>query len=124
MEYSFVTRAYGQGRFSCMGLDGVERQAGIRGIMRNREFIRVGDFCLVQIYDFNANQATIAHKYSVENVRDLKQRLVLPEAFGAAVAEGADGLGDIFCAEDASVAHEVDAEAEAEAAGGIDIDGI
>ena len=125
-DYAFVTRSMGNGRFSCSCLDGNERQAGIRGKMRNREFIRVGDCVLLSIFEFNDDQAAVVHKYTPENVRELRQRREIPDSFGAAVQDGADGLGDIF-GEDTAALEAVEEAVEAEEAhggGAVDIDAI
>ena len=76
--YGSITKALGNGRFSvkCFGDEGEEDKVincTIRGNMRKREWIAVGDIVLVSLRDFQPDKADIILKYLPYEVRKLKE---------------------------------------------------
>ena len=87
--YACVTKMLGSGRLEAMCGDGVERLCKIRGSMRKREWVRVGDVVLVGLRDFQDNKADVIHKYTdaeVHRLRRLGEEVV-------ALPAGDEGLG-------------------------------
>lgn len=89
-QYACVTKMLGNGRVEATCVDGVERLCKIRGSMRKREWVRVGDVVLVCLRDFQDAKADIVHKYTdaeVHRLRRLGEEVVLPSAAAAAADE-------------------------------------
>lgn len=63
-KYARVTRMLGDGRLAAACDDGIERLCRIRGKMRGREFVNVGDVVLVSVRDFEPDKADVVWKYS------------------------------------------------------------
>lgn len=78
-EYAQVIKMLGNGRCNVKCFDGVTRLAHIRGSMRNKVWIRLSDFVLVGLRDFQDSKCDILIKYSDEEVRNLKSYGELPE---------------------------------------------
>lgn len=81
--YACVTKMLGNGRVTAMCSDGVERLCKIRGSMRKREWVRVGDAVLVGLRDFQDAKADVIFKYTdaeVHRLRRLGEDLVSPAA--------------------------------------------
>lgn len=71
-EYAQVTKMLGNGRCQVKCVDGVDRLAVIRGAMRKKVWIKVEDWVLVGLRDFQDDKCDIIGKYSDEDVRNLK----------------------------------------------------
>lgn len=81
--YARVTKMLGNGRLLATCSDGAERLCIIRGSMRKREWVRVGDTVLVALRDFQDGKADIVFKYldtEVHRLRTLGEDVVLPNA--------------------------------------------
>lgn len=71
--YACVTKMLGNNRVMAMCGDGQERQCKIRGSMRRREWVRVGDTVLVALRDFQDAKADLVFKYKDDEVHRLKK---------------------------------------------------
>ena len=78
-EYAQVVKILGNGRFQVQCFDGVVRLGHIRGNMRNKVWIKLSDFVLVSLRDFQDNKCDVIMKYTTEEVRNLKSYGELPE---------------------------------------------
>jgi translation initiation factor 1A len=78
-EYAQILKMLGNGRCECFCFDGVTRLGHIRGKMRKKVWITVGDIVLVGKRDFQDDKVDILHKYSADEARNLKQYGELPE---------------------------------------------
>lgn len=77
-EYAQVIKMLGNGRVDAQCYDGVKRLGIIRGAMRKRVWIAVGDIILVGLRDFQDNKADIIWKYTLSEARNLKVLGELP----------------------------------------------
>lgn len=71
-EYAYVIRMLGNGRCRVQCMDGVVRLAVIRGAMRKKVWIKLEDWVLVGIREYQDTKCDIIGKYSDEDVRNLK----------------------------------------------------
>lgn len=71
-EYAQVTRMLGHGRCQVLCTDGVSRLAVIRGAMRKKVWIKLEDWVLVGLREYQDNKCDIIGKYTEEDVRNLK----------------------------------------------------
>ena len=72
-EYAFLSKSLGNCRFECICQDGTTRLGCIRGGMRKRVWLKVGEWVLVSLRDFQDNKCDIIHKYSESDVNQLKK---------------------------------------------------
>ncbi len=72
--YGRVTRMLGNGRLLAKCSDGRERQCRIRGNMRRREWVRLGDTVLVSLRPFDDDKADVIHKYEAQDVAKLARQ--------------------------------------------------
>jgi len=72
----------GDGRCEVYCFDRTTRMCLIRGTMRRRVWINVGDIVLVSLRDFQEGKADIVHKYTPDEARTLKQHGEIPETVG------------------------------------------
>lgn len=70
--YARVTRMLGGGRIEAFCFDGHLRQCVIRGNMRRRIWIAVGDIILVAKRSWQDSVADVVHRYNAEEVRRLQ----------------------------------------------------
>ena len=91
-EYAQVIKMLGNGRLEALCYDGKKRLCIIRGAMRKRVWIGVGDTILVGLRDFQDGKADIIGKYSNEEARNLKMLGELPSTakIGEATTFGDD----------------------------------
>jgi translation initiation factor 1A len=82
-EYAVVLKMLGDGRLTAACNDGKERLGIIRGAMRKRVYIRVDDFILLGLREFQDDKADVIHKYSPEEVRSLKKMGQISESMKA-----------------------------------------
>lgn len=68
----------GDGSGSALMQQGVKRLGIIRGKMRKRVWITVGDFVLVSLREFQDNKCDIVHKYQSTEARSLRSYNELP----------------------------------------------
>merc|ERR1719215_181756 len=90
-EYAQVLRMLGNGRLEAYCFDGVTRLGRIRGKMRKKVWVGVGDIVLVGLRDFQDGKADIIHKYNADEARNLKAYGELPE--NARINETAVDMG-------------------------------
>jgi translation initiation factor 1A len=93
-EYAQVTRMLGNGRVEAFCFDGTKRLAHIRGNMRNKVWVNLGDIVLLGLRDYQEDKADIILKYSADEARTLKSYGELPDT--AKIHETAEvgGAGD------------------------------
>ncbi len=77
-EYAQVIKMLGDGRVELKCFDGVSRQGLIRGSMRKRVWINIGDIVLIGLRDFEEGKADIIHKYTTDEARMLQSFDQLP----------------------------------------------
>lgn len=98
-EYGQVLKMLGNGRCDVQCFDNVQRLCHIRGKMRKKVWVMVGDIVLVSLRDFQDAKADIIMKYNSDEARNLKQYGELPDttkinevAIGADAEEESDGI--------------------------------
>lgn len=79
--YGRVLKMLGNNRVRVRLADGEERQCRIRGSMRRREWVNVGDLVLVALRDLAGDQADVVFKYQAAEVQSLRR---MGEAVGIA----------------------------------------
>jgi len=92
-EYAQVAKILGNGRVRCICFDGKERLCNIRGKMRKKVWIGVGDIVLVGLRDFQDEKADVIQKYKPDEARRLKAQGHIPDNIQLD-AEGANKEGD------------------------------
>ena len=76
----FVSQLLGYDRVRVKCADGFERLCRIRGKMKRRVWVRLGDAVLVAPWDFQPKQrGDILWRYTKNQVDTLRQRVHLPE---------------------------------------------
>jgi initiation factor 1A len=90
-EYALVTKMLGNGRLIAQCYDGQDRQCHIRGKMRKKVWVNVGDIVLVSLRDFQDEKGDVILKYSMDEARQLKKIGELPE--NAKLNEQQEGEG-------------------------------
>lgn len=78
-EYGQVVRLFGDSRLEVQCVDGVKRVCHIRGKMRKKIWIAMGDLVLVALREFEDDKGDIIVKYTQEEVRKLKKMEKIPE---------------------------------------------
>ena len=78
-EYAQILRLLGQGRVEAKCFDGQKRMCTIRGKLRNRVWINVGDIILVSLREFGDDKADVVHKYYPEEAFELQDLGEIPE---------------------------------------------
>ena len=78
-EYAIVTKMLGNGRVSLKCMDGTDRLGKIRGKMRKRVWIKVEDYLLISLRDFQDEKADIIMKLRDNEIIRLKKLKELPE---------------------------------------------
>ncbi|XGW13431.1 hypothetical protein V3C99_000062 [Haemonchus contortus] len=77
-EYGQVLRILGYLRVLVFCSDNKERVCHIRGRLRSKEYIRTGDFVLVELRDYQNYEGDVILKYTPTEIRLLKKRNKLP----------------------------------------------
>mmetsp|Transcript_2366 Transcript_2366/g.1698 ORF Transcript_2366/g.1698 Transcript_2366/m.1698 type:complete len:157 (-) Transcript_2366:57-527(-) len=77
-EYAQVLRMLGDGRVALHCFDNVARTGLIRGTMRRRVWINIGDIVLIGLREFQPDKADIIHKYNTDEARSLQSYGELP----------------------------------------------
>jgi translation initiation factor 1A len=72
--YGRCERLLGDMRCNIVCKDGIQRICKIRGKMRRRVFINVGDVVLVALRDFQDDKGDVIHKYNQDEVRMLQEQ--------------------------------------------------
>jgi translation initiation factor 1A len=79
-EYAQVLKMLGGGRLECNCFDGVKRLGHIRGKLKKKVWIGVGDIILISTRDFQEDKCDVLHKYHLEEVKQLKENGEIPES--------------------------------------------
>lgn len=77
-EYAQIVKMLGNGRCDTYCFDGVRRLCHIRGKMRKRIWINVGDIVLIGKRDFQDKKGDIIQKYFPDEAKNLKDYGELP----------------------------------------------
>lgn len=72
-EYAWITKMLGNGRVLAKNMDKVERLGIIRGNMRKREWMGVGDLVLVTLRGFQDDKVDVVFRYNESEVRMLRR---------------------------------------------------
>lgn len=96
--YGKVEKLLGSCHFEIMCVDGKARRCKIRGAIRKRCRIKLGDFVIVSLREFDDNSGDILHKYSSDEVRILQKEGEIPsgDTFSIAAEEKEEELGYEF----------------------------
>lgn len=78
-EYGQVLKMLGNGRCDVACFDGTKRLCHIRGKMRKKVWVMMGDIVLVSLRDFQDEKGDIILKYNSDEARNLKTYGELPE---------------------------------------------
>lgn len=78
-EYAQVLKMLGNGRVEAMCFDGAKRLCHIRGKLRKKVWINVGDIILLGLRDYQDNKADVILRYNPDEARSLKAYGELPE---------------------------------------------
>ena len=81
LEYSKVEKMLGNARVLVKCFDGVTRVGRIRGKMKRKVWIGVGDLVLVSLREFENKKCDVILKYLPEEIRQLKAQGCIPEVF-------------------------------------------
>jgi len=73
LEYAQAVKMLGEGRLEINCFDGKTRMGHIRGKINKRVWISPGDILLVALRDFQDDKADIVHKYSLDEIKELKK---------------------------------------------------
>jgi translation initiation factor 1A len=77
-EYGQILKMLGNGRCETYCFDGVKRLCHIRGKMKKKIWINVGDIVLIGLRDFQIQKGDILLKYNTTEVKNLKACGELP----------------------------------------------
>ena len=80
-EYGFVTKKLGDCRFTVFCYDKKTRLAHVRGKLRKKVWINVGDICLLGLRDFQDDKCDIMQKFSNDQVNKMLQRKLIDKSF-------------------------------------------
>jgi translation initiation factor 1A len=72
-EYAWIVKMLGNGRVTVKNAEKIERLGIIRGSMRKRDWISVGDLVLVTLRGFQDDKVDIVFKYNDSEVRMLRK---------------------------------------------------
>ena len=67
-DYAVVQKMLGDGRLIAMCHDNKERRCRIRGKMRRRVWINIGDYILISFREHNNEEVDVIHKYAKEDI--------------------------------------------------------
>lgn len=82
-EYGKVVKLLGNCNLDLVCADEVKRIGHIRGSMRKKVWLKVGDICLVSLRDFQDGKADIIHVYDSDEVRNLISYGELPKEWSS-----------------------------------------
>jgi translation initiation factor 1A len=78
-EYAIIQKMLGNERVEATDIQGIKRICHIRGRMKKKQWISVGDVVLIGIREFQNDKADIILKYSTDEARVLKKIGELPQ---------------------------------------------
>lgn len=93
-EYAQVLKMLGNGRLEAYCFDGKKRLCRVRGKMRKRIWVGVGDIVLLGLRDFQDDKADVIMKYTADEARNLKIYGELPETAKIGELNGVEDGGD------------------------------
>ena len=104
-EYAQVLRMLGNGRLEAYCIDGVKRLCHIRGKMRKKVWVNMGDIVLLGLREYQDEKADVILKYMADEARSLKQYGELPDNIrvndtDALIDDDVDGDEDLVDFED------------------------
>eukprot|EP00992_Anisonema_acinus_P007954 TRINITY_DN4015_c0_g1_i1.p1 TRINITY_DN4015_c0_g1~~TRINITY_DN4015_c0_g1_i1.p1 ORF type:complete len:184 (+),score=61.32 TRINITY_DN4015_c0_g1_i1:57-554(+) len=79
-EYAQCTKMLGNGRIEAACFDGQRRMATIRGKMRKKMWVNMGDIILLGLRDFQDSKADVILKYKPDEARQLQRQGEIPES--------------------------------------------
>lgn len=79
MEYAQITKVLGSGYFDASCFDGKKRMCHVRGSMRKKVWINLGDIVLLSLREYEDAKADIVLKYTADEAKSLKAYGELPE---------------------------------------------
>lgn len=79
-EYGQVEKLLGNLRLKIKCIDGKERLGKIRGSIRKRCWITIGDVVLVSLREFEDEKCDVLHKYSGDHIKKLVKFGEIPES--------------------------------------------
>ena len=79
-EYAQVLRMLGNGRLEAYCFDSVKRLCHIRGKLRKKVWIQVGDIVLLGLRDFQDSKADVIMKYTPDEAKQLQRMGELPDS--------------------------------------------
>jgi translation initiation factor 1A len=79
-EYAQVLRLLGDSRLEVQCMDGEKRVGHIRGKMRKKVWIAMGDLVLVALREYENDKCDIILRYTEDEVRKLKTLKEIPES--------------------------------------------
>lgn len=77
-EYALIMKILGSERFECKCFDGQTRLGHVRGKMKKKVWITVGNYVLISLRDYQDSKCDIFHRYSDDEVRKLRNMGELP----------------------------------------------
>jgi len=77
-EYGQVIKMLGNGRLEAFCYDGKTRQCRIRGKLQKKVWINKDDIILVSLRDFEDGKCDVIHKYTPDEIAQLKKSGKLP----------------------------------------------
>lgn len=80
-EYGYITKKLGDCRFTVFCYDKKERLAHVRGKLRKKVWINVGDICLLGLRDFQDDKCDIMQKFSNDQVNKILQKKLIDKSF-------------------------------------------
>ncbi|KAH0476927.1 MAG: uncharacterized protein KVP18_000542 [Porospora cf. gigantea A] len=106
-EYAQVIRMLGHGRLEANCFDNQKRLCHIRGKMRKKVWITVGDIVLLSLREYQDDKGDVIYKYTPDEARQLKQQGEIPDLTKINEFDGADDndlsdaveFGDVAAAE-------------------------
>ncbi|KAK8799884.1 hypothetical protein WA588_002707 [Blastocystis sp. NMH] len=97
-EYGRVQKMLGNGRIEAYCYDGKTRLCNIRGKMRKKEWISVGDIVLIGLRDFQDDKADVIMKYTADEARQLKAYGEIPDNVAIENNDVNDAIDEENCA--------------------------
>ena len=100
-----MLRMLGNGRLEAYCIDGVKRLCHIRGKMRKKVWVNMGDIVLLGLREYQDEKADVILKYMADEARSLKQYGELPDNIrvndtDALIDDDVDGDEDLVDFED------------------------
>ena len=89
--YGQITKLLGNSRLLCNCFDKEERQCHIRGKLKNRVWMNVGDIILISLRDIDPTKGDVIHKYNPQEIKQLIKEGEIPESIKF---NEEDGAGD------------------------------